>query len=200
MAFIRLPGGFRIALEYQIFGKIVVNVYHGTTTDPITSIKLFSIADLFEAWFDTSLASAVSADIKLAQITVLNLDEENGEKVTNVLVPANPGTRAGAAMPNNVALVASFATAKTGRSFRGRSYIAGLSEDDVGGVGVDTVFAAGIVTAFLALITDMAVDDEQLVVASFQSGGVPREVGVATPVDSVSCNLRVDTQRRRLPS
>ena len=200
MAFIRLPLGFRVALEYQIFGKIVVNIYHGTTTDPITTIKLFSIADLFEAWFNTSLASAVSADIKLATITVLNLDVENGEKVTNVLVPASPGTRVGEALPNNVALVASFATAKTGRSFRGRSYLAGLSEADVAGVGVDTVFAAGIVTAFLALITDMAVANEELVVASFQSLGVPRIEGVATPVDSVSCNLRVDTQRRRLPS
>lgn len=200
MAYIRLPFGFRVALEYQIFGKVVVNIYHGTTTDPITTIKLFSIADLYEAWFNTSLASAVTADLKLASITVLNLDIPNGEKVTNVLVPISPGTRVGEALPSNVALVASFATAKTGRSFRGRSYLAGLSENDVSGVGVDTVFAAGIVTAFLAMITDLAVIDCELVVASYQSLGVPRAEGIATPVDSVSCNQRVDTQRRRLPS
>ncbi len=200
MAYIRLPLGIRVALEYQVYGKVVVNVYHVTTSDPITTIKLFDIADVFENWFNISQKSAVAADISLVAITALNLDEDNGEKITSVISPAIPGTRAGTAVSNNVALVASLKTAKTGRSFRGRSYIAGLSEADVNGNGVDTVFAAGIVTAYTQLMTDLFASPATLVVASFQSGGVPRIVGEATFVDSVSVNLRVDTQRRRLPS
>jgi hypothetical protein len=100
---------------------------------------------------------------------------------------------------NNVALVASFATAKTGRSFRGRSYIAGIPVLNIAENEVTTVFAAFFVNAFAVLISDLDIDNDVLVVASFQSGSEPRVLGVATPVDSVSVNQRIDTQRRRLP-
>lgn len=200
MPYIRLPFGIKVALEYQVYGKIVVNVYHVTTTDPITSIKLLDIAEVFEAWFASSMASAVTANISLATVTALNLDVENGEKVTLAVTPIIPGTRAGDAVSNNVALVASFATDKTGRSFRGRSYVAGLSELDVNSNGVDSVFATGITIAYMTLITDLLVENASLVVASFQSDNAPRAEGIATAIEAVSTNLRVDTQRRRLPS
>lgn len=200
MAFVRLPLGIRIAMEYQVFGKVVVNVYHVTTTDPILTVKLFDIAQVFEDWWVVDLAQRFSEDITLNLISALNLDVDNGEKIELVVVPAEPGTEALDAVPNNVAIVATLETAKSGRSFRGRAFHAGLSESLVTGNDIGVGKAAGIATAYAQLQADLNVENAMLVVASFQTLGAPRAEGVATEVISTAVNLRVDTQRRRLPT
>ncbi|MCK5318570.1 MAG: hypothetical protein KAJ55_11670 [Anaerolineales bacterium] len=199
MAYIRLPLGVRIAVEYEQFGKVIVNVYHVTTTDPILTAKLFDLADVFRDWWINTQRTGLSTDIALTSITALNLDVPNGQKVTRVVSPVSPGLAVGDAISNNVALVASLATSLTGRSFRGRSYMAGLREVDVTANNVSVGFAAGTVSNYIALTSNLIGANALLVVASFQSGGVPRAEGVATEVSSVSVNTRVDTQRRRLP-
>lgn len=199
MVYIRLPGGIRVALEYEIFGKIVVNVYHVSTEDPIITLKLLDIAEVFEAWWDAELSAQFTTDIALTQVTALNLDEINGEKLTLVVSPPIEGLATPPTVSNNVAVVASLATAKTGRSFRGRSYLAGLPTAQVTGNNITTARAAAIVTDFGTLVTMLAVQDTILVVGSFVSLLAPREVGVGTEVESISVNTRVDTQRRRLP-
>lgn len=200
MAYIRLPLGIRIALEYEVYGKIVVNVYHVTTPDPIVTVKLINIAEIFEIWWTNELGAAFSEDIALTSITALNLDEENGEKITLVVSPPVQGAVVSEAASNNIAIVASFATAKTGRSFRGRSYQAGIPLAGLTGNNITTLKAAAIVTAYSDLQALLNLANTEFVVASFQSGGVPRSVGVATEIDSIACNTRVDTQRRRLPA
>lgn len=198
MAYIQLPLGIRVALEYRVFGKIVVNVYHVTTTDPIVTIKLLDIAEIFESWWDVDMKVAMSLDIALEQVTCLNLDVPNGEKLTLIVSPAIPGTNPDPAVPNNVAIVGSFSTAKTGRSFRGRTYQAGLPETVVTGNNIPIATAAFLVTNYATLVGLLFAANVDLVVASFQSLGVPRAVGVATVVETVEVNTRVDTQRRRL--
>ncbi len=199
MAYIRLPLGVRVAMEYEVFGKIVVNVYHVTCTDPIITAKLFDITDIFIDWWDSYTSIGLSPDIALVNVTALNLNVENGEKIENVVSPPLPGTAVGGANPNNVALVATLNTSQTGRSFRGRSYQAGLREADVTGNNTTTTITAWVVANYVALRTALVADNCLLTVASFVSGGLPRSEGIATTVDSVSCNTRIDTQRRRLP-
>ncbi len=199
MAFIRLPLGIRVALEYEVFGKVVVNVYHITTTDPIVTIKLLDIAQVFKAWWDASLSVEFSEDIALTTVTALNLNVPNGEKITLVVSPPLAGQVIGLAVPNNVAIVTSFQTAQTGRSFRGRSYQAGLVKTQVGENTIGVSKAASIVAKYVALVPLLSVQNAVLVIASFQNAGVPRSEGVGTEVESFSTNTRIDTQRRRLP-
>lgn len=199
MVFVKLPLGIKVALEYEVFGKVVVNIYHVTTTDPIITIQLLDIAEVFKAWWDGSLAAEFSQDIALTTVTCLNLDEPNGEKLELVVSPPLPGLLLNAAVTNNVAVVASLATAKTGRSFRGRSYHAGMNVLQLAENDIPIARAAAIVLAYGDLVTSLATYNTLLVVASFQNEQVVREEGVATPVESVSVNVRVDTQRRRLP-
>lgn len=196
---VTLPGGIRIAVEMAQHGKIVVNIYHVTTTDPIVTIKLLQIAQLFADWWTADLSVWLSNDLVLNSVTALDISIENGEKQTLPVVPGIPGDLVGMALPNNVASVVSLRTAKTGRSFMGRSFLAGLSEDFVSVNSITPGLAASFVDAFDELITGLETIDTLLVVASFISGGVPRVTGVATEVDSITMNLRVDTQRRRLP-
>lgn len=199
MAYIRLPLGIRIALEYEIFGKVIVNVYHVTSSEPIVSIKLLELAVVFREWWFVSLSTEFASDIALTTVTALNLDVPNGEKQTLVVAPPMPGTLPPPAASNNVAIVASFATAKTGRSFRGRTYLAGLRDVGIAENHIGVLVAADIITHYVALIVALNIENSDLVVASFQAGGIPRVEGVATVIESVSVNTRVDTQRRRLP-
>ena len=199
MPFIELPLGIRVALEYEVFGKVVVNVYHVTTTEPIITIKLLDIAEVFEAWWLDSMSDLFSEDIALTTVTALDLSQVNGEKQTLVVSPPLPGLLLNEAVTNNVAVVASLATAKTGRSFRGRSYHAGMNTLQLEENHIPSARAASMVLGYGELITALGLEASVLVVASFQSENEPRVVGVATPVDSVSVNTRVDTQRRRLP-
>lgn len=199
MGYIRLPLGIRVAMEYEMFGKIIVNVYHVRTTDPIITLKLFDIAEVFATWWDLHLSQAATHDIGLNSVTALNLDVPNGEKVTYVVSPTEPGKDADDGMSANVSLVQSYQTALTGRSFQGRSYFCGLTESQVTGNEVTPTLAAALVTVQGQLMSLLVAENALLLVASFQSGGLPRAEGIGTPVESVSVNTRVDTQRRRLP-
>lgn len=200
MAFIRLPLGIKVAVEYEVFGKIVVNVYHVTTTDPIITIKLLDIAEIFEAWWDNALKDNFSADIALTQITATSLDEANGPQSVLAVTPPIAGGSVGDAVSNNVALVITLNTAKTGRSFRGRTYHAGLLRGQLTGNAVADATVAAIILDYIELDALLFAAASELVVASFQAGGVAREEGVATIVESFSGDTRVDTQRRRLPA
>ena len=200
MAYIRLPLGIKVALEYEVFGKIVVNVYHVTTIDPITTIKLFDIADIFADWWADYMSVHFSDDISLTAVTAHNLDEANGAKVIRAISPVVPGQFVSEACSNNVAIVASFLTAKTGRSFRGRAYHAGMPEVAIEENYIGTIKAGQIVTAYGVLDSALNTDDCTLVVASFISEGAARATAIPTPIESYACSLRVDTQRRRLPT
>lgn len=199
MAYIRLPLGIKVAVEYDWNGKAVVNVYHVTTSDPITTVKLADIATAFKNFVLTGLLNYISQEIALTGVTALNLDVANGERVSVPQTPPATGLYLQESVSNNVASVASLKTALTGRSFQGRSYIPGLPEAEVAQNQLSSLITAGIVSSFLSLDTLLAAENAELVVASFQSLGVPRAQGIATPVDVVFVNFRVDTQRRRLP-
>lgn len=199
MAYIKLPLGIRVALEFNWNGKPVVNIYHITTTDPITQIKLEDIAEIFLAWWETSMAGNVVANITNTSCTALNLDVPNGEKVQKINLVPVPGTLTGDSTPNNVAYAVSLKTALTGRSFQGRSFIGGLSELEVAGNNLLVARMAAILSAFVDLDAVLTLANSDLVVASFFSGGNPRAEGIPTIVTSFATNTRVDTQRRRLP-
>lgn len=199
MAYIRLPLGIKVALEYDWNGKVVVNIYHVITPDPITTIKLEDIATAFKTFFSAGLAGQVTSQISLFNITAMNLDEANGERISLPVVPVIPGLIGGDSVSNNVACVVSLRTAKTGRSFQGRNYVAGIPEQEVSQNDVSNLITGNLATSMLSLVSLLGTENAELVVASFKSGGVPRTVGIATPVDVIFINARVDTQRRRLP-
>ena len=199
MAFIRLPLGIRVAMEFDLDGEPVFNIYHITTSDPITTVKLTSIAQLFIDWWSSDLKARISDEMSLISVTAHNYNEANGEKIYLPVSPAVPGGSASPSLPNNCALVVSHKTALTGRSYQGRTYLAGISESQVTRSYIDSAAAGLMVGVFLALDTDLTTANSALVVASFVSNQAPRAVGVATPVDSFGVSLRMDSQRRRLP-
>ena len=105
MAFIRLPLGIRVSMEFDWNGKVVVNVYHIITATPITTITLTVASQIFEDWFQATLGSNISSAVTLTQVSAISLDVPNGPKVDNPVIPALPGGQPADSTPNNVALI-----------------------------------------------------------------------------------------------
>jgi hypothetical protein len=187
-------------LEFDLNGEIVINVYHATSTDPITGIKLLTIAQIMVSWWIDTQSDSFSQDLTLLSVETTDISIENGERVTLPASPFTPGAVLVEATPNNVAQVVTFLTAKTGRSFRGRSYLCGIDKDSVTDNEISLTATAVLAANFAQLRTDLDVEGVTLSVASFYHNLLPRVEGVATPIDSFRINQRVDTQRRRLPS
>lgn len=198
MSFISLPDGVKVTLEYTLNGKLVVNVYWATKSTPIVSIDLINIANKFADFWD-NIRGGLSHTMTIQRIVAVDWSVPNGEfyQITSFTNPS--GASPDASLPNNVALVTTLSTHLTGRSYRGRSYIAGIPESAEANNYVDSSYAAGFVSAFSDLDSSLNTGGYQFVVASFQHNKVPRTTGVATPITDYTTNLRVDTQRRRMP-
>ncbi len=199
MAFIPLPAGIRVAVEYTLDGKPVVNIYHISDDNPITQIRLDLVAAIFVNWWDTYLYLRMSNQIALVSVTATDVSVANGGQSIDAPVSPIPGDGVLAAATSQTALVVSLRTPKTGRSFRGRSYLAGLTRSEFTDNDVTTTFATNVAADFLELISDLNTNNFNLIVASYQEDGAPRTTGVATNVTTLIVNTRVDTQRRRIP-
>ena len=201
MAFIPLPLGLRVAMEYTLDGQLVVNVYHVKASSPISTIYMEAILEAFQQWWEEDMALNFTSSIGLERIVVKDVSVEDGSQVEEEFATPLFGTVGSvAAVPNNVAICIGLKTAQTGRSFRGRNYYAGLLETDfalslLSGGRVATLFDSAL--ALPGRLNDLA--EAELAIASYVHNGAPRTTGVLTPVTSMTINSIADSQRRRLP-
>src|SRR5262245_11347538 len=93
------------------------------------------------AW--TALAGFLATSTQFIGVTLRDVNVPNQPLVPNTV--AGPlGTSVSAPLPNEVAAVVTLRTAKTGRQFRGRSYIPGFATN---ALGTGNVIAPAAVTA-----------------------------------------------------
>jgi hypothetical protein len=186
-------------MEFIKDGSLVVNVYHVTTSQPITTVNLTALADVFRTWWTTAGKLNSVTALALSRVVVTDISVPNGLQVVSAPALPEAGTVAGTDTPSNVALAISWRTGFSGRSYRGRTYFAGLLAADVQSNFVTATRQSALLTTFGVLRTNLISAGYPLVVASFYANGAPRAAGVATPINSIIVNNRVDTQRRRLP-
>lgn len=158
------------------------------------------IAGAMVGWEDTVAQPGRSNGVRMTEIYVRALDEQNAPVWIQSINPPLVGGQASPALPFNVTLAVKFTTGFAGRSFRGRHYWIGLAEGQVTGDFVIST-AADNIRGFLDTLRTQDLDaiGYDLVILSRQHNGVPRVTGVATTVTGVSLtDYRVDTQRRRL--
>lgn len=200
MPFIALPYGFRVSMEYQLHGQVVVNVYHVITgADPIVMANLTLCAQLFRAWWANNFAGNFPDDIALHRITVKSLSVPNHLEWVEEVSPPVTGQQVTTSAPNNVALAVAGKTGFSGRWARGRNYLAGLNISEVVDNYIGTALAAAILADMVTLKESLTAENFTLGVASFFYNGAPRTFGVLTPYTMFTVDLRVDTQRKRLP-
>jgi hypothetical protein len=136
----------------------------------------------------------------LILIIARSLESETAPAVERS-VTGTCGLGASPGLPGSVAFVITKVTALRGRSFRGRIYHIGLSEADVTGNTVGVASADSILQGWVQYRTAVeTASASNMSVVSCEANGVPRLIGVATPVTAlVLRDNSVDSQRRRLP-
>jgi hypothetical protein len=200
MAFTPLLTGIRAALEYSKDGQVIVNIYHVTTTQPINTTNLTALANIFLTWWYNTARQQSSESLVLQRVIATDWTTANGAQITTTPIPAQAaGTLIGAPVPNNVALVVTGLTGQSGRSYRGRTYWAGLMDSETDTNYITTFKQTAMLNVYNTLRAQLSAGNFVLGVASFYADGLPRLIGILTPYTGFRVSLRVDTQRRRLP-
>ena len=196
MAFTTFADTGKACMFFTWNGVKVSVCAHFDKTNPSATDFQNLADDWGDAW-NGDMKANLSDDITLGDSVVYDLSAEDAPVYTYTGVNGNPGTVLVDSLPNNTAAVISHRTDDRGRSARGRSYIPGLTENNI----INGIFASAFVTAMLAdwatMITLVAVNGWDLVVAQRFDAGVQLAVGVTRAVTTELMSTSPGTQRRR---
>jgi len=199
MAFITLPGGVKVEVKFTVNGQVVVNIYHFTTSDPITTVNLSLLCEAIKSAWQANLRAACSDQTSLVELIATDVSEEDGIQVSYTTGLPDAGDDPVDTLPNNVAIVISNKSVFTGRSRRGRTYVAGFSRGFVD----DNTPSPTLISALLAYQADVklnaAAEGFDVGVASYVNDGAPRTTALFTTYTAFTVDAVTDSQRRRLP-
>lgn len=219
MTFIPVTNAADFSLQFaQQSGDFAENVFGVQRDEAWTVPALTTVGNAIMEWWKSGDGTHKYQGLMSSTVTLLGCYvRDMTTAISPTLSLPVPGdiTAAGAGSANPLPQGVSFAvTARTGlagRSYRGRTFLIGLTEDDIVEPNANQLPAAsatGIVAAFNALITAVHTADSHstLVVVSKYSGvdshgkPIPRTVGVTTPIIGYGYHdLFLDYQRRRAP-
>lgn len=207
--FVESPNTVRILLHWTLHGRPQLNVLHGNfpgtgPLNPASPQNIFNAA--VTALTSTGYVSVLSTTTSFVSVGMVDLRFAGVPEVLSTGT-AVPGTGAAPALPDQVSLVLTLRTAKTGRSHRGRIYTLGWGTDRVQGSGLSDQTAATSARAFyLAVRTAMGNEGMPLAIRSpalpvrpaKPTGTLPAKPYEITQVtDIVIRDLIFDTNRRR---
>lgn len=199
MAFIPLPNTAQVAMRFLQDNQELANVYHVTYGGSADATLLEEIGERFISWWDAAMQPFVSATVSLREVAVVDQSVANGVGVlVTTGLPLNGGNVNGA-MPNSTTVAVKWPTGRTGRSFRGRTYHIGLTENQVLNNNLDPAAASSLRIAYQTLLEENKSALTPLVVASRYTNNAPRTEGITTEARNPSINPVIDSQRRRLP-
>lgn len=199
MAFQPAPNIVGVEVRCTYLGQNVENTLYFQCLATPTATDVQEIAEQVEGWFVTSVLPELSDQLVYRETYARSLETESAPEFTANESLGDTGVDTSAPLPGNVTWTIQFRTGLTGRSYRGRNYIMGLSENQIVGNQLATATAAALVTAYNALLTVASGFDWSWVVLSRQQDGalLPNAIGAA--VNNVGyANLDLDSQRRRL--
>lgn len=213
MPTILVPSTVMVEMVYVQHSQRVENVFHvKVPAGAPTLTDLLNIRNVFMDWYQAAaggnLRSQQSSTVSLALVRCASLHAVGAP--VHEYVPNPPvGGALGGAYFGYVTLAVKWGTGLGGRSYRGRTYHVGLTAGiDAAGL-ISAANAAAIQTAYNLLPTKLTAAGYTLVVASKYSGvqmvngyrrGIPRPVGITTPITSCSVERGTDTNRhRKLP-
>jgi len=201
MPFIPTPDCLQVEMIFNWDNQIVENVFHYDMGGGFNAADADMVAAAIKTAWDTTLKAQTAATCSLTKFRMTDVTTQTGFATEYATGLPIAGTKVSASMPNSVSVTIKKATAKRGRSYRGRMFFIGLTEDNV----TNNIINSGLTTTFgnfFAAIDSIAISaggPAILSVRSLYNGNAPRSEGILTPVTSFITDLVVDSQRRRLP-
>lgn len=200
MATVPVPNTLEVSLRQRLHSQLVVNVFNFSSSLSFSAAAMPLMGNMVASWWAANIRPLVSTDLTATEIGVRDLRASPLAPIS-ITPPTWPlaGTASGVALPSSVCICVTHRTEVGGRSFRGRSYMAGLTEGQVTGNAITSALATSFENAFAALRSLAVTNDFLYTVVSRFANNAPRVSGLGTAiVSSVVRDVNVDTQRRRL--
>lgn len=202
MAWPHLGGIIKVVVTYGFNGVPSVNVHfvlQRTPDTPVPNAELVLAANAFHTAWNTTWKTRAHEDWSVDSIIATDWSGIDGEAVgTSLTLPIDGVATTGDPSPASVTLVGSHRTGLTGKSRRGRNYIAGVAQAEVDGNSASQGLVTDVATLYSGLDTALDGEDMDLVVYSLMAEGAKRVTPLATIVTATIVNAAIDTQRRRL--
>lgn len=184
-------------VRVTIFGtrdtRQILNTFHVSNAGGWTLASMAALAADTQTWISTQYKTLVSSPITWYLISVRHYNPSVPLAYDLSISPPIAATQAGPAEAGNVTATLSLRTGLAGRRYRGRMYVAAISENHVSQTDLLTsayVVLAGTVTQ--AFLTAMNTGGRFLTIFHKLSNTYTNVTGYA--IENI-----VDSQRRRLP-
>lgn len=183
-----------VTVEGTLLGQTWANVY-GVRLDVAAPLEEFGVAEIAEAFhtFYAGWASTLHTSWSAQRCVVADLQTALSPSYS---APFDDvvGLDSSQPMPPNMAVVASHRTGLRGKSYNGRTYLCGFTEqsNDASGQVLSTN-RLGVETLFENLRTDLAA----LTTVPSAFAVLSRKLLVATPIVETTCDSEWDHQDRR---
>jgi len=201
MAFVPVPNTVAVDVIYDWDGQIVENTLYYTLGS--ATPNLADITELLEAVngiIRAGLLPLMSNAISLLRLVGTLIEVADGLQYISTTGLPEAGASDAESMPNNIAACISLRTGQSGRSFRGRNYVPGLTIENIDGNNLNSSTMSAIAAVYEGLIEPVPASAWRQTIVSRYTAGAPRTTGIATPVvNALFVDSVVDSQRRRLP-
>jgi len=206
MPFVPVPTCALVEIRMECMGQQIENTLWFELGDPPTVSALTDLCNTIRDWWRTDCKQLITESLVVREYVATSMDTATGPQHTLPGDVLDVGAASPNPMPLGTTMTVSFRTAMRGRSFRGRNYVVGLTEDQVAGNSILSGVATDWREAYEGLLAPVLLIGWRWVVVSRFSGidpttkkPIPRLEGIHTPVTGVVIvDEFVDSQRRRL--
>jgi len=199
MAFQQVPRTAQIEFQFLINTTPIVNTMYAQFPVDYDTDDLDTLADACETAAESGWIENMANVNFYVGLAVRGLNDEFDLIATRTPAAPVAGSVVGATLPVNVAFCIAFSAGLTGRSTRGRNYVGGIPESQVGEKNVGSTWADAVVTNYNAMKAAIFAAGWSHVIVSRYHNGAKRTTAETFPVTQISyTDLRVDTRRSRL--
>jgi len=200
MSFIPAENVVQVEMVFNWNTQIVENVHHFHCDSGPSLLDMPSLLDSCRLAWSNAIRTLTAPTVSLVSMKASDLTDQHSFTFTTAVNLPMAGTSASPSLPNNCACVVTKRTALRGRSYRGRTYVPGLTE----AVVTDNLITSTFLTGAQGYITGMSTftisgRTYTLGVLSRYLNNAPRLTGSIDPVISATASSTVASQRRRLP-
>lgn len=188
----------KVEPRFVMFSQQCENVFYVQSSAGTGLTQQVAVAEIVKNTFVSELLPHLGEDVSLVSVKTTDWTTHDGP--TNVYTDGLPvsGGSGGYCLPGGSTLSVKFGTSNRGRGASGRQYIVGVPGAVQEGNQVSAVFANHMIAAYTSLMEALSLVDYVLSVCSFYVDHGPRTMARVAPVTSVTANLDIDSQRRRL--
>lgn len=197
MAFIPVPDTIRCALRCSSGTSNLVNTLWFRRTGGWTMADAEDTANAVGGWWIANMMVLLHEDVTYEEVTAYDMSSLTGWVVVGDTGTGTVGAFSAPQASLASAMTITFQTSVRGRSGRGRNFVSGFSEDQVGAKTFASVTVAAVEAAYNDLNTAILPWGGTHVIASLNTGGAPRVTGITYVVTDYRANPVIYSQRLR---